>query len=129
MEYKGGFGMKKLTNEMIFYLALGMKEEMEKDTDTDNEVVRWNKGMKHETIKNVGKWQSYYNANDEENADFFYEVLQGHLQWWKNYFDESPEYAREVEEKKRDGAKIEYIKSKYKTDENIIRQFMSFKGE
>lgn len=87
-----------ITNEMKDYLIRGMREEIEKDPEgANNYEVRWHTGMYHETTKLVREYQLAKQYNQQDRIAELESILVSCYQnWWKNYFDQSPEYAREA---------------------------------
>lgn len=116
--------MKKIDGDMKEYLVKGMCEELDKDTEETNISVRWHKGMRHETIKNVAQWKEYKSLGYEDKADFFFRILEDNYEWWRNYFDNSPEYARQQEEQKELQRHEEYKHNKLKQEMETIDNFI-----
>lgn len=114
-----------LTNEMKNYLVRGMREEVEKDFDgANNYEVRWHTGMYHETTKLVSEYQlAKKYANEERVTELEGILVSCYENWWKNYFDVSPEYAREQLRKKAElDAQIRQLQ-KYRDELNTIEAF------
>lgn len=90
--------MRRINDTMMEYLIRGMREEKEKDTIANpNENVRVHKSKPQETNRAVAIWSKCVEIGDEKHADEYYCVLKGLFNWWRNYFDVSPEYARECQ--------------------------------
>ena len=116
--------MKTMTAEMKDYLARGMREELGRDTnDCADENVRWHIGMVHETTNTVRMWMECVELGQEANADFHFSVLENAYEWWKNYFDVSPQYARSIEEAKAKELIDAYAKEKERREQDTLTAF------
>lgn len=105
-----------LEKKICDYLVAGMKEEREKDPDNElgnrNLEVRQHIGMWQETTKDVIHYCCAIAAGDEEEARLYYRALVDHYFWWRDYFDISPQYAREVQERERQRQREEFEKNR-----------------
>lgn len=105
--------MKTMTAEMKEYIVRGMHEELEKDNkEQPNYIVRWHEGMYHETTEIVRQWMECVKLGKEEDADFHFSVLENALEWWKDYFDFSPEHARYIQDARKERLINEYKKER-----------------
>lgn len=116
--------MKTMSTEMKDYLARGMREELQKDTiDYEDIHVRWHKGMRHETTNTIKMWMDCVKQEKEKDADFHFTVLEDAFEWWKNYFDVSPQFARDMEEKKKRELAEAYLEKKSHQEQDTLSAF------
>lgn len=115
----------ELTKEMKNYIARGIQEENEKDTyNKPNTSVRWHLGMYHETSKLVRDYQILRNSDNTTEYEVMKEALCNCAKWWKNYFDVSPEYAREQKRLEDEAWEREYEANKRASEAQTLADFM-----